>query len=216
VERYEVPVAWFRAIRGVRIIVSAGWFHIMDSKLRPLLLDPQPEMRVDHVSLSINFTELLVGVTSSSAPEHGATYECAVNYLHWIYVLSQHGERPHSIRRKLLAFPGKVPSTFISLLETSDPGALVITAHFFGLLRTVDDLWWLQGMAEREISGLLTIVPENWIWGNGVASEASTLCTNSHFILKHYVLYVDLLSSFRMHPLRYRPKEGDSRFKHIQ
>jgi len=78
--------------------------------------------------------------------------------------LSQREEEIHSLRRKLLAFPSRVSPLFISLLETSDPRVLVITAHFFGLIPLVDEIWWLQGMAEREILGLLTIVPEDWIW----------------------------------------------------
>ncbi|KAH6675099.1 hypothetical protein B0J14DRAFT_479519, partial [Halenospora varia] len=97
--------------------------------------------------------------------EYGAAYESAFKYLHWVYILRQRGEEIYSLRRKLLAFPSRVSPLFISLLEMSDPRALVITAHFFfGLIPLVDEIWWLQGMAKREILGLLTVVPEDWMW----------------------------------------------------
>jgi hypothetical protein len=163
-EPYNVPISWFRALRGVNVIASAGRPWIVDSKLRALLLDAQPQAQMDHVEVDATFTELLVGVAGNSEPDHVAVYESAVKYLHWIYVLGQGGEEIYSLRRKLLAFPSRVSSSFMSLLETSDPRALVITAHFFGLIQMVDDIWWLQGMAHREITGLLTIVPENWMW----------------------------------------------------
>jgi hypothetical protein len=65
----------------------------------------------------------------------------------------------------LLAFPGNVPGSFLSLLAHHEPIALVITACFFEMLRIVEkDIWWLQGVPEREIAGLLTILPADWLW----------------------------------------------------
>jgi hypothetical protein len=28
----------------------------------------------------------------------------------------------------------------------------------------VDDIWWLEGMAKREVLGMLTVIPEKWKW----------------------------------------------------
>jgi hypothetical protein len=162
-ERYVVPIAWFCVLRGVNVIASAGRPYIMDSKFRALLLDA-PQFPVDVVQQDATFTELWGALAAITEPEYAAAYESAFKYLHWVYVLSQRGEEIHSLRRKLLAFPSRVSPLFISLLETSDPRALVITAHFFGLIPLVDEIWWLQGLAEREILGLLTVVPEDWMW----------------------------------------------------
>ena len=162
-ERYVAPIAWFRALRGVNVIASAGRPYIMDSKFRALLLDA-PQFPVDVLQQDATFTELWGALAGIAEREYAAAYECAFKYLHWVYILSQRGEEIYSLRRKLLAFPSRVSPLFISLLETSDPRALVITAHFFGLIPLVDEIWWLQGMAKREILGLLTVVPEDWMW----------------------------------------------------
>jgi hypothetical protein len=135
----------------------------MDSKFRALLLDA-PQVPVDVVQHDATFTKLWGALAGIAELRSVAAYGSAVKYLHWIYVSSQTGEETHSLRKKLLAFPSRVSTLFLSLLETSDPIALVITAHFFGLIPLVDEVWWLQGMAKREILGLLTVVPEDWMW----------------------------------------------------
>jgi hypothetical protein len=162
-ERYVVPMALFRALRGVSVIASVGRPYIMDSKFRALLLDA-PQVPVDVVQHDATFTKLWGALAGIAELRSVAAYGSAVKYLHWIYVSSQTGEETHSLRKKLLAFPSRVSTLFLSLLETSDPIALVITAHFFGLIPLVDEVWWLQGMAKREILGLLTVVPEDWMW----------------------------------------------------
>jgi hypothetical protein len=162
-ERYVVPISWFRALRGINVIASACRPCIMDSKFSALLLDA-PQFPVDVVQQDTTFTELWGTLAGIAELGYVAAYESALKYLNWIYVLSQREEETHSLRRKLLAFPSRVSPLFISLLERSDPRALVITAHFFGLIRLVDEIWWLQGMAKREILGLLTVIPEDWMW----------------------------------------------------
>jgi hypothetical protein len=139
-ERYVVPIAWFCALRGVNVIASAGRPYIMDSKFRALLLDA-PQFTVDVVQQDATFTGLWGALAAITELQYAAAYESAFKYLHWVYVLSQRGEEIHSLRRKLLAFPSRVSPLFISLLETSDPRALVITAHFFGLI----PLWTRSG-----------------------------------------------------------------------
>lgn len=162
-DKYIVPIAWFRALRGVNVVASASRPYIMDSKFSALLLDP-PQIPVDIIQQDATFTGLWVALAGIAELEYTEVYERAFEYLHWVYILSQNGEEIFSLRRKLLAFPSRVSPLFISLLETSDPGALAITAYFFGMIPLVDEIWWLQGMAKREILGLLTIVPEDWIW----------------------------------------------------
>lgn len=91
-------------------------------------------------------------------------YVDAVRYLSWAHALHQAQEEKDIVRRHILAFPTAVPAQYISLLECHDPRALVITAHFFGLVTFVDEIWWLEGLANKEIMGILTLVPDNWLW----------------------------------------------------
>jgi hypothetical protein len=59
-------------------------------------------------------------------------------------------------------FKQGIPATHITL-EASNPRALIITAHFFGLFQILDEIWWLHGMAKREIVRLLTVIRDDWM-----------------------------------------------------
>ena len=163
-ERYQVPTAWFQAMRGIHTIATLNRPWIMSSNLRHLLYDWRP-LSFDHeIEDDSVFKPLLIGLENHPNPTHVATYEYVVKYLHWMYTQRVQLKTNPDLRKDLLAFPGKVPELFLTLLEKNDPRALVITAHFFALLRCVKHLWWLDGIPEREMQGLLTIVPNDWMW----------------------------------------------------
>lgn len=138
-ERYVVPIAWFRALRGVNAIASAGRQYITNSKFRPLLLDVS-QLPIEVLQHDATFTRLWEALAGITELKHVETYENAFKYLHWVYVLRQRGEEMHSLRRKLLEFPSRISPLFISLLENGDPRTLIITAHFFGLIAFVDQI----------------------------------------------------------------------------
>jgi hypothetical protein len=99
-----------------------------------LLLDTSqyPEAPNLAIEQDTDFIRLWEALQYTADPEYLSAYENAFKYLHWIYVLSQIGEEVSSLRRKLLVFPSRVSSFFLSLLEISDASTLVITAHFLG------------------------------------------------------------------------------------
>lgn len=164
-EHYVLPTTWFRTLRGVRTVTSVARPWILKSKLRPMLLDawfPNPPGPQDEDKY---FTNLLPGPEDKDLkPEHEEAYRDAVKQLSLVYAFHRAGEDLGSIRRRTLVFPMMVSSEFVSLLENSDPRALVITAHFFALIKYVDRIWWLHGVARREILGLATVVPKDWMW----------------------------------------------------
>jgi hypothetical protein len=162
--RYETPLPWFRATRGVRVIASAGKPWIMASKLSSLLKKTLEDIVLDHVVDDPIFTPLMASLASNSEPENMQAYASAIQYLSWIYTTRQGEEDKHTPRKKVLAFIYWVSPLFLSLLGVRDPRALVITAHFFGLIKGADDVWFLKGLAEKEILGIRTLVPEDWIW----------------------------------------------------
>ncbi|KAA8573780.1 hypothetical protein EYC84_005341 [Monilinia fructicola] len=65
-------------------------------------------------------------------------------------------------RARILGFAATVSRRYIELLRQSDPRALVIAACFFAMTRIVDDIWWLQGVAKREVTGIFGLLPEEW------------------------------------------------------
>lgn len=86
-------------------------------------------------------------------PDEGArsrhAYQHAVAVLNWA----------HSIRHSgaCLAFPATVSRRFVELLSSRTPRALTILACFFAMLKTLDSVWWLHGMARREVLGVVSM-----------------------------------------------------------
>jgi hypothetical protein len=68
------------------------------------------------------------------------------------------------IRRVLYSFPTLVPQLFVTRLKENNPRALVILAYFFCLCKAVDNVWWMRGIAEREVFGIQRLLPEEWQW----------------------------------------------------
>jgi hypothetical protein len=59
--------------------------------------------------------------------------------------------------RGALTFPATVSKRFVELLEERRPRALAILASFLALLKVVDNIWWLHGMARREVLGIVSL-----------------------------------------------------------
>jgi hypothetical protein len=76
-------------------------------------------------------------------------YQHAVAVLNWAHKIPHKGAP--------LAFPATVSRRFIELLEERRPRALAILACFFALLKSMDSIWWLQGMARREVLGVVSL-----------------------------------------------------------
>ncbi|KXX77449.1 Sterol uptake control protein 2 [Madurella mycetomatis] len=89
----------------------------------------------------------------SSAPELVArtrqAYQHAVAVLNWAHKIPHKGAP--------LAFPATVSRRYIELLEERRPRAMAILACFFALLKSMDGVWWLQGMARREVLGVVSL-----------------------------------------------------------
>jgi hypothetical protein len=81
-----------------------------------------------------------------------------------------------------MTFAGSVSGRFVELLGQYDPRTLVIVACFFAMTRAVDDIWWLQGVAKREVMGVMSVLPEEWYpkmdWAVRVANTEEQLDKN--------------------------------------
>lgn len=76
-------------------------------------------------------------------------YQHAVAALNWAHKI------PH--RGAALSFPATVSRRFVELLEERRPRALAVLACFFALLKSLENVWWLQGMARREVLGVAAL-----------------------------------------------------------
>ncbi|KAJ6102212.1 hypothetical protein N7486_004639 [Penicillium sp. IBT 16267x] len=162
--QFSVPTDWFRALQGVGSVASTTRAWIQNSRFEPLLLEKESSLPGGAKKRNL-FEDLLSGLYINSIdPTETAAYELAVGHLGWSYGCYIAGEQMSTVRRKILSFPAIVPAKFIELLEAQDPRSLTITAHFFGLTAILDEVWWMRGVAKREILGIMTLVPDEWKW----------------------------------------------------
>lgn len=110
------------------------------------------------------FTVILEARDDINASE---AYHKALTYINKMQRCIDRGEPMYILGRRLQTFPMLIPGRFIDLFEESDPFALVVMAHFFGIAAQVDSkFWFLQGdehnsetMASKEIRAIAAQVP---------------------------------------------------------
>lgn len=161
---YSLPLAWFHAFQGVKTVVMASWQWLRHSaKIFPIIsgqpalaLDPDPQRRLFFSSLLNGLEDELELMPEMLRPATKQAYEHAVSFLNWAHV------KP--VRARILGFAAAVSRRFVDLMCQHTPRALCIVACFFALTKKVSDIWWLQGLAEREVNGIFSLLPSEW-WG---------------------------------------------------
>lgn len=164
IHEYSVPTHWFRAQQGVRTIacITRPWIRL--SKFKPLLLDDVVSQHNSKIPSDSPFAELLLMLDIDSLEHNECTiYKSAVKHLGQAHVCLASGNTSRAMQ-SIMSFPAVVSGKFIDLLEAKDPRSLIITAYFFGLTTSLKDMWWLQGVAEKEILGLFDLIPHQWRW----------------------------------------------------
>ncbi|KAK4177436.1 hypothetical protein QBC36DRAFT_386718 [Triangularia setosa] len=173
---YAIPFTWFHSFQGVKAITAASWQYLRVSPVVTQVINSQAALQLDfRTGPETFFGHLLEGLEEELAnpptsldtrvpltsrplplpnsPDHISTTRQA--YQHAVAVLNWAHKIPH--KGAPLAFPATVSKRFIELLEERRPRALAILACFFALLKSLDGVWWLQGMARREVLGVVSL-----------------------------------------------------------
>jgi hypothetical protein len=159
---YSLPLAWFHSFQGVKAIVMASWQWLRTSdRIYPIIngqpalsLKLDPERKSFFAPLLDGMEEQLETLPELMRAETRQAYEHSVAFLNWSH------ERP--VRNCILGFAATVSRRFVELIGQHDPRALVIASCFFALTKVVDDVWWLQGIAKREVNGICSLLPSSW------------------------------------------------------
>lgn len=163
--RYVLPMPWFHAFQGVKTVVATSWQWIRHSDVVKAVIDSQPSFQLNLNPLGPGsfFGHLLDGLDDElvneppqcvSATSQG--YSHAVSVLNWAH---QSAHAPAA-----LAFPASVSRRFLDLVEEKRPRALAILACFFALLKRMDNVWWLDNVARREVTGIVSMLEPGSPW----------------------------------------------------
>ncbi|TVY88408.1 Sterol uptake control protein [Lachnellula willkommii] len=159
---YTLPLAWFHSFQGVKTVVMASWQWLRQSNRVSPIINGQPALHLDlDPYRKLFFAPLLEGIDQQIAglPEHQGeaikqAYEHSVAFLNWAHL------KPS--RSRILGFAAIVSRRFVELLGLHDPRTLVIVSCFFAQIRAVDNVWWLHGLAKREVNGICSLLPSVW------------------------------------------------------
>ncbi|KAI0406902.1 hypothetical protein F4802DRAFT_606019 [Xylaria palmicola] len=159
---YTLPLSWFHSFQGVKAVVTAAWPWLCVSPIIIQIIESQPALNLDLSVHSTFFSYLMVGVDDEVAKfesdpatqiETRMAYQHAIAVLDWVHKIPYTGAP--------LVFLATVSRRFIELLEARRPRALAILASYFALLKCLDDVWWLKGVARREIMGIVSLFDPN-------------------------------------------------------
>lgn len=164
---YALPLSWFHAFQGVKTIVATSWQWLRNSRIVLPIIQAQPALDLNMSSESNTFFgSLLDGLEEELAatdfdPDVQSRtrqgYQHAVAVLNWAHKIPLTGAP--------IVFLATVSRRYMEVLQERRPRALAILASFFGLLKSLDSVWWLKGIARREVMGILSLFdPDDQYW----------------------------------------------------
>ncbi|KAI2783328.1 hypothetical protein F4815DRAFT_491494 [Daldinia loculata] len=163
---YSLPLSWFHSFQGIKAVVASSWQWLRHSGIVIPIIESQPALNLDLSGQNANFFgHLLTGVEEEVANQDDPTTQELTRqaYQHAVAVLDWAHKIPHT--GAPLVFLATVSRRFVELLESRRPRALAILASYFGLLKSLDSVWWLKGLARREVMGIVSLFdPDDEEW----------------------------------------------------
>jgi hypothetical protein len=164
------PTEWIQMARGSGSIFGAAFDQINNfqtAKIMPIVV-AEPDL-TNGASLFADDNrrglEYLLRRDLSNEiwdEETQQAYERAVNYIGGVRLAIESGEDRLGTCRRMMAFALLGPKKFYAFVQEYRPRALVVLAHYFALYSTMEDIWWVGKVAQREIQGIQRVLPLEW------------------------------------------------------
>ncbi|TDZ40341.1 Sterol uptake control protein 2 [Colletotrichum trifolii] len=156
-------IDWMVVWRGIGLMIDVATPQtVWESGLAELFF--RPPIDLDKAARHIpNHLLFMISSIHPGDPEYDdvATYYDSLKYLGSLYSELAHGFGPIMTLRVVTWFTF-VPKAFVELGRQRRPRALVILAHYLMFVKAVQTLWWIDGIADREISGIARHLGEDW------------------------------------------------------
>jgi hypothetical protein len=170
---YSPPIRWLHLTRGIADVIAVlHGFPRLGTLLESM---SQIHRSPDFRNLDMFFDPenrkpfaRLLDWEAYPEPDFSAekqkAYEDALAYVGAVYKSIQRRDGYAAIFRQLLCLGLMAPPLFLAYIEQQRPRALAILAHYCAMTIVVDDHWIFRGMAEREVYGLRSLLPQTWEW----------------------------------------------------
>lgn len=104
---------------------------------------------------------LILTTKEQSSPDRYGVYNDAIESLQWVF--SQYHALPDPVNRHIfLAWPVRLSSEYLKLLNVRDPEAMVILAHWAILLHRGREFWVFGHAGRFLVQNISTYLGESW------------------------------------------------------
>lgn len=154
---------WMKLWKGINLVISilqdkALWESgMIDLFFRPpIVLDEAAQ----HIPNNLLF---MVTSIKEGDPdfEYKNVYYKSLRYLGSLYQELPNGFSP-LLDLRILTFFTFLPKDFFPLAQSRRPRALVIVAYYLAFAKTITNLWWMEGISDREIHNICNLLGPEW------------------------------------------------------
>ncbi|KAM0139984.1 hypothetical protein ACHAP3_003046 [Botrytis cinerea] len=79
-----------------------------------------------------------------------------------LYASLRQDELSEPLFIRIISWPSFTPNEFTALVKNKRPRALVICAYYMSFIKLVSGLWWLEGLADRDIRAITNMLGPDW------------------------------------------------------
>ncbi|TEY40960.1 hypothetical protein BOTCAL_0411g00080 [Botryotinia calthae] len=79
-----------------------------------------------------------------------------------LYASLRQDELSEPLFIRIISWPSFTPNEFTALVKNKRPRALVICAYYMSFIKLVSGLWWLEGLADRDIRAISNMLGPDW------------------------------------------------------
>jgi hypothetical protein len=91
------------------------------------------------------------------------TYECALSIIGGILKMAENDALRENMMRRVILFPLLLSNRFVELVQEQQPRALVVLAHYFGILLRYRNAWYIGDSASEEIRAMASELTGKWL-----------------------------------------------------
>ncbi|OTA65082.1 hypothetical protein K449DRAFT_403700 [Hypoxylon sp. EC38] len=157
-------IDWMQVWRGIGLIldiVSPG--VLQETGMAVLFYRPPVDLEKATSYIPNNLLFMVASIKPGDADEeHQQTYYDMLKYLGSLYQeMKEHGFNP-ILDLRIITFFTFIPKDFVPLAKEHRPRALVLLAYHLCFAKLTPDVWWMSGIADREIKQICEEVGDEW------------------------------------------------------
>ena len=156
-------VQWLILYGGMLTVLRMGSDDIILSrKIGPMFHRYITEVKVTP-TVPAKLLDMVACITPMDADYVSLEFYCqALDSLAVVYASLCQDGISNALSLRVITWPTYLTSEFAELAKQRRPRALVILAYYLTFMKLIPDLWWIEGMADREIAIISKSLSPEW------------------------------------------------------